>query len=341
VEAPLISFISPNFNRAEFIRATMDSLLVQTDPRWENVIVDDGSTDDSVAIIESYVAKDPRIRFFRRDREPKGACPCRNIGVEEARGKYLVFLDTDDLAAPHCAEQRIRVMEANPALQFAIFQAIVFNNEPWDLGLLWNIDKPSVDDLSRQLQHDAVCQGTGPVFRISAFKEAGGWSEQLAIWQDIELFVRLYASDQNYRKYLHYKPDIFIRQNPASISRTNLLSQSKTESRMAAMRSIVAILKQQNKHHYLKDARFIGIDTVSSVIRCNSRIAAHSFINWIVKEIPVEPYLRLRIILGQLLRIVGLMKYSRVALAWGRLMVLSPDSENMSGKIQCHRKGTE
>ena len=101
---------------------TLDSLRAQQDPRWEAVVVDDGSTDDSPAMIEAAAAADPRIRFYRRSRDPKGACTCRNEAIALAHGDLLVFLDTDDLVTPECVRQRVVMMNAKPDfLQFLTY----------------------------------------------------------------------------------------------------------------------------------------------------------------------------------------------------------------------------
>src|SRR5688500_14327273 len=76
---PLVSIIIPNFNRVHLIGETLDSLLRQSYSNWEAIVVDDRSTDTSLLVIEEYVKKDSRIRFFIRSREPKGAPTCRNI----------------------------------------------------------------------------------------------------------------------------------------------------------------------------------------------------------------------------------------------------------------------
>lgn len=67
---------------------------------------------------------------FSRDREPKGACTCRNIAVENARGRYVLFLDTDDLLAPFCLAQRVAVLDSQPDLDFAVFSMLLFTGSP-------------------------------------------------------------------------------------------------------------------------------------------------------------------------------------------------------------------
>src|SRR4051812_28957052 len=104
---------------------TAASIFAQTYPNWEWMIVDDGSTDNSWEVLQGFAANDSRVRIFQRDREPKGACTCRNIAVEKATGDYVIFLDTDDLLATFCLEQRVKAMDEHPDCDFVIFPMLL------------------------------------------------------------------------------------------------------------------------------------------------------------------------------------------------------------------------
>lgn len=107
----LISVIIPTFNRASLIGETLDSVLSQTYNNWECIIVDDGSTDGTKEAIEVYSTNDKRFKYFQRptDRK-KGASPCRNYGLEMAKGDYIQFLDSDDLLENNKFEEQIKVL---------------------------------------------------------------------------------------------------------------------------------------------------------------------------------------------------------------------------------------
>ena len=92
----VVSIIIPSFNREILIQETLDSVLQQTYPRWEAIVIDDGSLDKTCEVVQSYSDKDQRIKLIKRDRQPKSASVCRNIGIENAKGKYALFLDSDD-----------------------------------------------------------------------------------------------------------------------------------------------------------------------------------------------------------------------------------------------------
>ena len=94
----LVSIIIPTYNRAHLIGETLDSVLAQTYPNWECIVVDDGSIDDTENLVLAYVAEDVRIQYHKRPNyKIKGAPSCRNFGVEISKGSYIMWLDDDDL----------------------------------------------------------------------------------------------------------------------------------------------------------------------------------------------------------------------------------------------------
>ncbi len=94
-----VSIITPVFNVAELVGATIDSVLSQSYGDWEMLLVDDASTDDSWKIIQSYAEKDPRIKCWRLVYN-SGAAKARNFAIEQASGRFIAFLDNDDLWLP-------------------------------------------------------------------------------------------------------------------------------------------------------------------------------------------------------------------------------------------------
>ena len=107
----LVSIIMPSYNTAKFISETITSVLAQTYPNWELIIVDDCSTDDTDAVIRPYLADD-RIRYIKNE-ENSGAAVSRNRALREAKGKWIAFLDSDDLWLPEKLEKQIAFMEKN------------------------------------------------------------------------------------------------------------------------------------------------------------------------------------------------------------------------------------
>lgn len=115
---PLVSIITPNYNGQKFIKNTIESVIKQTLQNWEMIIVDDGSTDDSLKIIEEYARQDSRIKFLKTNlsKFPKlvaGPGAARNTAIDTAKGKYIAFLDNDDLWHQTKLEKQIAFLEKN------------------------------------------------------------------------------------------------------------------------------------------------------------------------------------------------------------------------------------
>lgn len=105
---PLVSIIIPTFNRAHLIGQTIESILNQTYTNWECVIIDDGSTDGTRVVIESYSARNPKIKYFVRPQDLiKGANSCRNYGFEKSNGDWIKWFDSDDLFFENALEKTI------------------------------------------------------------------------------------------------------------------------------------------------------------------------------------------------------------------------------------------
>lgn len=109
---PLISIITPCYNASPFITQTIESVLSQTYPYWEMLIVDDCSTDRSAEIIQTYVERDTRIRYLRTENPSGSPSLPRNIGLQQAQGEYIAFLDSDDAWFPNKLEEQVAFMEA-------------------------------------------------------------------------------------------------------------------------------------------------------------------------------------------------------------------------------------
>ena len=108
----LVSIITPTFNSEHFIEKTANSIVNQTYSDWEWIIVDDLSTDNTVHILKKLEKTDPRIKcfFFTKN---QGAGPARNKAIEQAKGKYIAFIDSDDLWTTDKLALQIEFMERN------------------------------------------------------------------------------------------------------------------------------------------------------------------------------------------------------------------------------------
>lgn len=109
---PLVSIVMPTYNCAKYIEESVVSVIKQTYTNWELIIIDDCSTDNTEDIVKSYCEKDNRIKYFRLDVN-SGAAIARNEGIKCAKGRYIAFLDSDDLWMEKKLEKQISFMEKN------------------------------------------------------------------------------------------------------------------------------------------------------------------------------------------------------------------------------------
>ena len=106
----LVSIIMPSYNTEDYIKGTIESVLAQTYLNWELLIVDDCSTDNTDEVVAGFT--DPRIRYIKNEKN-SGAAESRNRAIREAKGKWIAFLDSDDLWMPEKLEKQICFMEEN------------------------------------------------------------------------------------------------------------------------------------------------------------------------------------------------------------------------------------
>lgn len=108
----LVSVVIPAYNFGHLIPFALNSLLAQTYSNWECIVIDDGSVDNTEAVVAGYRAKDSRIKYIKQQNQGPGAA--RNRGIEESTGDYIQFLDADDLLEPHKLEHQANEVMTNP-----------------------------------------------------------------------------------------------------------------------------------------------------------------------------------------------------------------------------------
>lgn len=241
-----VSIIIPSFNRISFLEECVHSLKNQTFKDFEIIIVDDGSYAEVVEQIQNQCKKSENCQLIPRTTLSRGASTCRNIGLKYAQGKYIIFLDSDDILAPHCLEQRAQIMDNNPELDFAVFPMLIFSKKPGDTNLLWN-RQTEEPDLNRFLRLDSVWQTTGPIWRRHSLEKIGGFDESLACWQDIDIHLKALFAGLKYKVFDELQPDSYYRQHSqSSISQGNLNSTSKIQSRLRLFYWAYNRLKRNN-----------------------------------------------------------------------------------------------
>lgn len=263
----IISILIPNYNRGDLLGETLDSCLSQTYPHWEAIVVDDGSGDSSDEVGKAYAKKDGRISYEKRTNTPAGAPTCRNQAFLKSKGDYVIFLDSDDLLAPFCLEQRIKQLNAYLDHDFLVFPMLMFKGNPANAGFLWNkeTEKP---DLNRFLELDAVWQTTGPVWKRQAVENIGGFTPGLACWQDVDFHLKALTAGLKYRKMYHLLPDAYYRQHDSgSISQHEISSPEKMLSRQQIFLSNLEKFGQPLPESLKESLRVFGRNVVIGAIK--------------------------------------------------------------------------
>lgn len=199
----LVSIITPCYNSSKYIVEMIESVLAQTYQNWELLITDDCSTDNSRMIVMEYAAKDPRIKLFQLV-ENSGAGVARNNSIKNANGRYIAFLDSDDLWAPEKLERQLAFIKDN-GYKFVFCQAIVIDTDNNIVG--FNKRKPRVSYNSTKIINyigtSGVMYDTKEIgkFYMKPIRRRQDW----VLWMDI-LKVTKYA---------------YCQQEPLGIVRTN------------------------------------------------------------------------------------------------------------------------
>ncbi len=230
-----ISIIIPVYNRPKLVAECLDSVLAQINPNWECIVVDDGSTDDTWGILEDYAAKDKRIRIFKRDREPKGAPTCRNIGLQVAQSSLVMFLDSDDLLAPWAISNRLNYAEGQ-SFDMMIFNGFEFNNS--DLKNRHERSNFRVKDLLTYFTNYQAAFCTPSVLWNKNFLiTIGGWYASAQSSQDSILY--LLALHKGARVvWGNESPDFFVRVTAGFNKISNQKTLKKLTNRLESLNYI-------------------------------------------------------------------------------------------------------
>lgn len=191
----LVSIIIPVYNGANTIAETLESVLRQTYNNWECIIVDDGSTDNTEAIVLSYKKKHNRFKCYKRPKKkPKGPSAARNYGLKKANGDYIIFLDSDDLLSISCLENRIDFAKSNPNFDFWVFKMNIFEIVPELKGQLFNT-LPNIED-ELVFYKDAFYRGrfpfqtSCPLWKKQKLLDLNGFDESMTMLEDPDLHLR-------------------------------------------------------------------------------------------------------------------------------------------------------
>ena len=231
-----ITVVTPFFNGSRFFGDTVQSLLAQTHEDWEWVIVDDGSEPEELEALKVWCQSDDRIRWQPREGGPKGANRCRNQGWKRASAELILFLDSDDMLLPHCLEQRVthRLKSKTLATKIPYFGTLVFK-EGEDGRWLWDDPAHHISWLASLWSQTPPCQSSGPLWTKTALEMVGGWSDDIQVWQDIDLHQRAHFHGIQFIAADNTEPDVLYRIHDKSLSHSGFHGAKKLQSRVAIL----------------------------------------------------------------------------------------------------------
>ena len=184
---PLVSVLMTVYNREKYIAEAIESVLKSSYTNFELIIVDDRSTDKSVKIAKSYEEKDNRIKVYINE-ENLGQFENRNHAASYAKGKYIKYLDSDDLIYPHGLEVMVKAMEQFPKAAYALSFRKVHENQPYPIFM-----NPDESYLQHFFTNGLFNEGpTSLIFRTNIFEKEKGF-QSFTVFGDAEILLRLSA----------------------------------------------------------------------------------------------------------------------------------------------------
>ena len=184
---PLVSVLMPTYNRARLLTEAIHSVLGQSYEPLELVVVDDGSTDDTRAILSTV--DDPRLRVVITPHRGIGAA--LNAGFAVASGEFIARLDSDDLWLPTMLADQLCALAANPDADVVYARSQVIDERGQRKDEYWGRPLRFPDDPLRSLLYvDPVCTITA-VYRRTALERVGPWAEHLEVGEDADLNLRV------------------------------------------------------------------------------------------------------------------------------------------------------
>lgn len=191
MNTPLVSIIIPTYNRAHLIGETLDSIIAQSYTNWECIVVDDGSTDHSDEVMNVYLKKDSRFKYYHRpSKYKKGGNGARNFGFEMCNGKYVNWFDSDDLMLNDFLKIGVEDMIANQ-LDFILFDYRIFSHKTGEI-IKDQINK--TDNLIEDYVTFKINIGTTTIIWDKKLISNFRFNENLTKAQDLDFNFRILTS---------------------------------------------------------------------------------------------------------------------------------------------------
>ncbi len=187
-----VSVIIPVFNKANWIEETLQSVMNQSYKDWEAIVIDDGSTDNSLKVIETFIDSHPGAwKLIRQGNQ--GQCKTRNTGIQESSGEYVAFLDGDDCWAENKLEVQVAMLDANPKASLVLCPYLIYESD----SSRWKRRLVSHRNSKKMLKNWLNLRGFGGgtestgLVRRDLLLRAGGFDTSLSTSAGLDLTLRL------------------------------------------------------------------------------------------------------------------------------------------------------
>jgi glycosyltransferase involved in cell wall biosynthesis len=193
---PQVSIVIPCYKQAHFLPEAIESVLAQSEPRFEVLVVDDGSPDETAEVAARFAARDPRVRCLRR--KNGGLSRARNLGIEQSRGRFLVFLDADDILRPNCLAAGLACFAERPAamMVWGRYGVIRENGEQANPGSKLFEGEDLYHGL---LRINCIGMVSSVMYRREIFDAVGGFDPAISPAADYDLYLRIARQHPSHR----------------------------------------------------------------------------------------------------------------------------------------------
>ena len=242
---PIVTIVMPFYNHKEDVMNMVESIAKGKWTKWQLLAIDDGSTDGTAECLHNGYANDPRVEVISRNRMPKGAQTCRNMGLDMAKGKYIVFFDSDDLVSEECLKVRVAEMERNEDMDFMVFPSGVMvngqpNTEPHPYCYGFDIYK---DDTAAFAMRQLPFIVWNNIYRTESLRRCQlRWCEQLLSLQDADFNIAALAAGLKY-KYANVAQDYFYRIDSSGSVSKKIEHKNHADSHLLACERMIKTVK--------------------------------------------------------------------------------------------------
>ncbi|MCS6806057.1 MAG: glycosyltransferase [Blastocatellia bacterium] len=270
---PQVSVVIPTYNCAAYLGEAVESVLAQTYRDFEVVVIDDGSTDETEAMMRRY---GPPVRYFRQPN--RGVALARNHGIEQSRGRYVAFLDADDTWMPQKLERQLVALAGQPAYRACYSAFVTMTSDRRPLGVRRSQRRGSV-------WHDLLLYGnligtpSTVLCERSLALAAGGFDPLLSLGADWDMWIRLGALTE----FLYVdEPLVWYREHGANMSRDAALLERdslRVLQKGFAMAALPESLRMQRRAAFARNymvlaGTYFHARRYGDFLRCAARAVA-------------------------------------------------------------------